>query len=240
VADAIGAFYDQKAFAADDSILQSEKNPDILSEAVQALAASPNTNATARLLAFVNTNSFHQHIAARALVGLRSRRDASVTPALIDTVKKRWDEFPTSVNVNAIEAIATLAADDDSQRPTAREFLLAHVNDPRERIQIAAIRGLGTLRDEKALPALETFAAAAKDTPTRTPAELAINAIRTARRPGNEAQALRTEVMDLKKENRELRDELKSLSKKVDALAQPPKGSGREKRNAGPPKRSKS
>jgi aminopeptidase N len=173
-------------------------------------------------------------------VALRSRRDASVTPALIDTVRKRWDEFPTSVNASAIETIATLAADDETQRPAAREFLLAHVNDPRERIQIAAIRGLGTLRDEKALPVLETFAAAAKEMPTRTPAELAINAIRTARRPGNEAQTLRTEVMDLKKENRELRDEVKSLSKKVDALAQPPKVSAKEKRKAEPVKRSKS
>jgi aminopeptidase N len=230
VVDAIGAFYDEKAFTAEDSILQSEKNPDILSEAVQALAVSPKKDATERLLQYVNTNSFHQRVAARAIAALRSRRDPAVTPALIDAVKKRWDEFPTSVLANAIEAIATLAADDETQRPVAREFLIAHVNDPRERIQIAAIRGLGTLRDEKAIAVLETFTSAAKETPTRTPAELAINAIRTGRRPGNESQALRTEVMDLKKENRDLRDELKSLSKKVDALAQQPKADDKTKK----------
>ena len=77
---------------------------------------------------------------------------------------------------------------------------------------------------------LGSFASAAKEMPTKTPAELAINAIRTGRRPGNESQTLRTEVMDLKKENRDLREELKSLSKKVDALAQQPKADDKSKK----------
>jgi aminopeptidase N len=221
VMDAIGSFYDEKAFAAHQSALKSEKNPDILVESIQALAASPNKEATQLLLQYANTNSFHQLIAARAITALRNRRDASVIPALIDTVKKRWDEFPTSVIVTSLNTLADLGADDEAQRPVVREFLVAHVNEPRERIQVAVIRGLGTLRDEKAIPVLEGFAAAAKETPTRNPAEFAINAIRSGRRPGNEAQALRTEVMDLKKDNRELRDELKSLSKKVDAINKP-------------------
>src|SRR5207253_2854319 len=63
VADAIGSFYDEKAFAAHDAMLQDEKNPEILVEAIQALAASPYKNATQRLLAYANTNSFHQMIA---------------------------------------------------------------------------------------------------------------------------------------------------------------------------------
>jgi hypothetical protein len=97
---------------------------------------------------------------------------------------------------------------------------------------------LGTLRDEKAIPVLETFASAAKETPTRTPAEVAINSIRGGRRPGNESQALRTEVMDLKKENRELRDELKSLTKKVDALGQEAKTApGKKNSKSDKPKR---
>jgi aminopeptidase N len=207
-----------------------------VSESIQALAASPDKTATERLLRYVGTNSFHQRVAARAITALRARRDATVLPAFLDAVKKRWDEFPTSVQASAIETAAALAADEDSQRSTVREFLVAHVNDGRERIQIAAIRGLGTLRDEKAIAVLETFATAAKESPTRTPAEAAINAIRSGRRAGNEAQALRTEVMDLKKENRELRDELKGLSKKVDALAQPAKTNANEKTKTKPEK----
>lgn len=229
VMDAIGSFYAEKAFAAHQSALKSEKNPDILVESIQALAASPNKDATELLLQYANTNSFHQLVASRAITALRNRRDPSVIPALIDIVKKRWDEFPTTVIVTSLNTLADLGADDEAQRPLVREFLTAHVNEPRERIQIAAIRGLGTLRDEKAIPVLEGFAAAAKESPTRNPAEFAINAIRSGRRPGNEAQALRTEVMDLKKENRELRDELKSLSKKVDAISKPPAADPKQK-----------
>jgi uncharacterized protein YlxW (UPF0749 family) len=75
------------------------------------------------------------------------------------------------------------------------------------------------LRDEAAIPVLETFASAAKETPTRTPAEYAISAIRSGRPPANESQSLRSEVMELKKQNRELQDEMKALNKKVDAVA---------------------
>ncbi|HUS33998.1 MAG TPA: M1 family aminopeptidase [Verrucomicrobiae bacterium] len=229
VMDAIGSFYDEKAFAAHQSALKSEKNPDILVESIQALAASPNKEATELLLQYANTNSFHQLVASRAISALRNRRDPTVIPALIDIVKKRWDEFPTSVIVTSLNTLAELGADDEAQRPVVREFLVAHVNEPRERIQVAAIRGLGALRDEKAISVLEGFASSAKETPTRNPAEFAINAIRSGRRAGNEAQALRTEVMDLKKENRELRDELKSLSKKVDALIKTPADTAKQK-----------
>jgi aminopeptidase N len=238
VVDAIGAFYDEKAFAAHDTILQREKNPDILSESIQALAASPNTNATQRLLQYVNTNSFHQGVANRAIMALRTRRDPAASGPLIETVKRRWDELPTRVLASTLEAVAALGADDESQRASAHEFLIAHVNDGRERVQLAAIRGLGTLRDEQAIPVLETFASAAKQMPTRAPAEAAINAIRSGRKPGNESQALRSEVMDLKKENRELRDELKSLTKKVDGLAeQKPAVAGKDKTKNEKPKR---
>jgi HEAT repeat protein len=236
VVEAIGAFYDEKAFAAEEAIVRVEKNPDIKAEAIQALAASPNKDSSERLLEFLKADSFHQHIAARAIAALRSRRDPSAVPALIDIVKKRWDELPTGAIASALETMAALGADEASQRSNVREFLAAHVNDPRERVQVAAIRGLGTLRDEKAIPILETFASASKETPTRTPAEYAINAIRSGRKPGNEAQALRGEVMDLKKENRELRDELKSLEKKVDAIAKEPIDAKKEEK---PKKRSK-
>jgi hypothetical protein len=156
---------------------------------------------------------------------------------LIGVVKKRWDELPTSALVTALNTVADLGADDETHRPLVRDFLGSHVNDPRERLQIAAIRGLGTLRDEKAIPLLEGFAGAAKETPTRNPAEFAINAIRSGRRPGNESQVLRTEVMDLKKENRELREELKTLSKKVEAISKPAPVASKEKSKPAAPKK---
>lgn len=239
VADAIGSFYHEKAFAAHNEFLKREKNPDILGESVQALALSPDKDAAKRLLEFANGNSFHNRVEDRAISALRARRDSSVIPALIDLLNKRWDDLETSVIANAMDTLAQLGRDDEKQRDVVREFLTGRLNEGRQRIQIAAIRGLGALRDERAIPMLETFATAARENPTRNPAETAINAIRAGRPQGNESQALRTEVMDLKKENRELREDLKTLTRKVDALTKPPAPPEKEKDKAKNTKRSR-
>ncbi len=217
VIDAIGSFYHPKAFAAINATLEHEKNPDIKAQAIQALEVSPDKDATQKLIALLNSDSFHQLLANSAITALRARRDPAAIPALIDTLKKRWDDLPTRALANGLETLAALSRDDETQRPIVRELLASHVNDGRQRIQIAALRGLGTLRDERSIPILETFADA-HETPTSGPAQSALNEIRSARPQGNESQTLRTEVMDLKKENRELRDELKTLSQKVQAL----------------------
>jgi aminopeptidase N len=219
VVDAIGAFYDAKAFAAHDAILAHEKNPDIRAEAVQTLAISPDKDATGKLLEIAKSQSFQQRLADRAMVALRNRRDATAIAPLMEIVKSRWNELPAGAIGSAFETLAVLGRDDESQRAAVREFLTGHLTEGRERLQVSAIRALGTLRDEKAIPALETFATANRDRPTRNPAESAINAIRSGRPQGNESQALRGEVMELKKENRELRDEMKTISQKVEALA---------------------
>lgn len=237
VVDAIGSFYDEKAFAAHDTFLQREKNPDIIAESVQALALSPRKEATKQLLVYVNSNTFHQKLANSAISALRNRRDPTAIEPLLEIVKRRWEELPTGALTNALNSLAQLARDEESQRPAIREFLVSHVNEGRQRLQIAAIRALGTLRDENAIPVLETFASAARETPTRTPAETALNNIRAARSPGNESQALRGEVMELKKENRELRDEMKTLSQKVQALKKDLPASNTEKPKSTKPKK---
>jgi len=219
VVNAIASFYDEKAFAANAATLGSEKNPDILADALQALAVTTDKDATQKLVTFLDAKSFHEHLAARAISTLRSRRDPAAIAPLMDTLKKRWNDFSTFTIGSAFDTLAQLARDDDKQRPIVREYLLGQLQAPRERIQIAAIRGLGTLHDEQAIPALQTFATAAREMPTRNPAESAINAIRAARTPAVESQTLRTEVMDLKKENRELRDEFKTFLKKFQELS---------------------
>lgn len=222
VVDAIGASYSEKAFDAIGGVLESEKNPDILAEAIQALAASPRKEATEKLIVFLKSNSFHQTLANRAIAALRARRDPAAIGPLMDTLEKRWDEFPTNVRAAAFAALGELARDEESQRPKVRELLAKHVNDPRDALQIAAIRALGALKDERAIPILETFATASRETPVRVPAESALNAIRSARPNPAEPQALRNEVMELKKENREIREEMKTLSQKLQALTKEP------------------
>ena len=81
---------------------------------------------------------------------------------------------------------------------------------------------MGALGDETALPALETFTRAAKNSPERQAAERAVAALRAARKPNDEWKDLRTEVLDLKKDNREIKQQLEELKKKLELPGRTP------------------
>src|SRR6185503_10881501 len=103
----------------------------------------------------------------------------------------------------------------------------------RQRVQLAAINALGTLGDPKAVAVLEKFTGNVKESPERTAAERAITAVRDQKKPAIELGTLRTEVINLQKDNRELRKELDDVKKKLEALApktEPTNGNSKAKR----------
>ena len=116
-----------------------------------------------------------------------------------------------------LESLAYLARNEE-KKDAVREFLLGYVNSHKKRVQLAALNGLGTLGDAKAIPALETFTAGAKDSPERGAAANSLTILRESRKPSVELGALRNEVLSLQKENRDLRKEFDDLKKKLDAL----------------------
>jgi HEAT repeat protein len=111
--------------------------------------------------------------------------------------------------------VAYLARNEE-KKEGVRDFLLGYVNHRKRSVQVASINALGTLGDPTAIPALETFSRADKDSPQREAADKAIAALRAARKPNDEWKDLRSEVLDLKKENREIRQQLDELKKKID------------------------
>jgi HEAT repeat protein len=118
-------------------------------------------------------------------------------------------------------------ARNESQKDNVREFILRHVNSPKRRIQIASLKALGLLGDWKAAPILERFASAAEKTPQREAAESALRKLRDERKPAEELQSLRQEVLELKKAGREASQTLESLKKQVQALSAQTTKSGR-------------
>ena len=71
--------------------------------------------------------------------------------------------------------------------------------------------------------------------PERTAAEKALTALRENRPASAELGTLRTEVLNLQKENRDLRKDLDELKKKLEAainLQTPPKGKSDSKKSA--------
>ena len=98
-----------------------------------------------------------------------------------------------------------------------REFLIAHVNDPKKWVQRSAIAALGTLGDPQAIPLLKTFALASEASPAQAAAEQAMMLLRSGRKPVDDFKNLRSEVMDLQKTSQKLRKDLDDLKQQVAA-----------------------
>jgi aminopeptidase N len=189
------------------AVLKSEKNPDIVAVALRALDSATNETVRALLIEQLNSDSFRQHLADTAISTIRARNDPAYIEPLRAAIAKRAMEFPSRTLSGALDTLAYLA----------REFIQGFANHQRQSVKLAAINALGTLRDDRALPVLERYASALKNSPERSAAERAIESIRSARRSNVDLGDLRREVLELQKQNRELRKDLDALKKKADA-----------------------
>ncbi len=90
---------------------------------------------------------------------------------------------------------------------------------------MAALAALGTLEDPRAIPVLEKFTSAAKESPERQAAEKALETLRAAKKPADDLRDLRNEVLELQKKDREMHKELEELKKKLGASVAKPDAS---------------
>jgi aminopeptidase N len=213
-------FYDESVAAAARAALTSEKNSDILAEAIGTLGiyAAPETRAT--LTPLLRSDSFRNSLASAAVSALRAQNDPAGIAPLLEALRSRRGAFTSGGLANGLSTLAYLARNEDN-KDAVREFLVQHVNDARDRVKRAALSALGELGDPKAIPVLETFTRAAKESPERQAAESALAAVRAARKPVDELRDLRNEVLGLQKENRDLRRQVDDLKKKFEAVVRP-------------------
>jgi aminopeptidase N len=217
VTDVLG-FYRPEAFDRALEIVGREKNPDIIAAALRALDASSNTNANAVLLRYLRSDSWRQHLAETAITTMRAKDDPSFIEPVREELAKRATEFTSRGAIGSVlDAVAFLAREEEN-KDSVRDLLGGFVNHPRPSVRLAALKALGTLRDERAVPILQRFAANEKS-PEGRAAKTSIEAIRDTRRGGAEVGALRRELLELQKQNRELRRDVDALKGKIDASA---------------------
>jgi aminopeptidase N len=214
----IAGFYDDTAYKSALATLQSEKNPDIIANAIRGLGGYAKPEVHETLIKFLNSDSYRNELAAAAIGGMRSQDDPAYIPPLLDTLAQRKDAFTSRGFAQGLNTLAYLARNEE-KKDTVRKFLIDHVNDKKKTVQRAAISALGTLGDPQAIAVLETFASASKETPERTAAERALTDLRAGRKPVDDLKNLRQEVLDLQKANRELRKEFDTLKKTTEARA---------------------
>ena len=199
--------------------LKTEKNPDIVASAIQRLQAYARPEIRLTLLRYLDAKSYRGQWTHSALEAMEVQQDSSYLEPILATVKAHESEWRTPLKVQAITAIASLGRLQEN-KDTARDYLLKQLDDPRDRVSRAAIRGLGKLGDPKALGALQRFTTLAKTNPSRTMAEKSVNDLRTGKKPVVEFGDLRNELLSLQQENKDLRKDLDAMKKKLDAVAE--------------------
>jgi len=212
----VGGFFRDTAAEFTRKVLDTEKNPDIEAAAIRNLGMYGQPEVHDALLKFLNSESFHEELASAAIGAIRAQDDPAFIAPLLETLSKRETDFPSRSYAQGLGALAYLARNEE-KKDAVREFLTGHLNDKKKPVQRAAIAGLGTLGDPKAIAVLTTFTMASKESPEHTAADAAVTTLRADRKPVDDFKNLRTEVMDLEKANRNLRKELDELKKKVDA-----------------------
>ena len=221
VLSAINGYYRDTSYQAALKTIPDEKNPEIKTLAISSLAGYAKPEVKSTFVKFLNSESYKNAFTDAAIQGIRAQDDPELLEPLMKTLKDREAQFTSGGLARALDTVAFLARN-EKEKDAYREFIVQHVNSKRQRVQLAAINALGTLGDPKAVAVLEKFTGGVKESPERTAAERALAAVRDQKKPGVELGTLRTEVMNLQKDNRELRKELDDLKKKLEALAPKP------------------
>ncbi|HEV8542748.1 MAG TPA: HEAT repeat domain-containing protein, partial [Verrucomicrobiae bacterium] len=225
-------FFDPSAERFEKQVISEEKNPDVKSHAVRGLASYPAEGIRPLLEENLRSESFEDLLGDAAIAAMRAQNDPSFIPDIISVLEKR-QLGPTSRGLaHGLDAVAYLARN-EQKKDAAYNFIVKYINSSRSRVQEAAIKALGVLRDDRALPVLATFASGAKDLPETTAAARAIETIRENRPVITELQGLRNEVIELKKQNDELKKSFDELSKKFDATSPKMPESAKPKKQGG-------
>jgi aminopeptidase N len=221
VVNDIAGFYREASRDALLRLAREDKNPDVRAAAAAGLGAYPTPEVREELLKFLRADSYRAALAGGALTALRGQDDAGLIAPLSETLAKKENDWPTPVFAQGLDTLAWLARNEE-KKETVREFLVARVNSAKKRVQQAALTGLGTLGDPKAIAVLEKFASLPKERPERGFAEKALVVLREGKKPGAEFGPLRGDVLKLQQENKDLRKEFEELKKKIEATKSPP------------------
>jgi aminopeptidase N len=210
----IAAFYSDVAYKAERNVLEKEKNPDVIAPALKGFAEYSEPDVDQTLKTHLESKSFRNEIADSAIVAMRCQNDPRFIADITNHLSADGANFTTRGIAQALDTVAFLERNED-KKDAVRRFLSGYVTDKRERVQIGALSALGTLGDDVALPVLEPFASAIKDSPVQAAAEKAVAKIRESRKPSDDLKELRQEVLALEKRNSEIRKDFEDLRKQA-------------------------
>ena len=216
IAVSVGAFYRKETFDTALAAATKEKNPDIAASYLKSLAMSDQPEVVNYLTGLLDSKSYRNSLMESAITAMRISESPQYLDPLKSALQRHEKELTTSTLVRGLDTLSYLARHED-KKESVRQFVVGFVNDPRRAVQLSAIKSLGVLGDIRAIPVLETFASAAKESPERDAAEKAMDALRSTQKPSENLREVRSEILELQKQNRDLRQELNTVKKKMEA-----------------------
>ena len=213
---ALGGFYDRAALKALQHSVATEKNPGIIATSLRGLAAYQNAETKTLIEKYLMAPSYKERLSNGALGALKAQEDPAMLEVLFHFLEKRSTGLPSATLSACLETIGTLLRH-TPQKDKGRELLLSYVQHPREQVRLAAISGLGSSEDPRAIAVLETFANVSESRPEKGAAEKALEKIRSLKKTNEELKEVRNDIASLRDLNRELRKEVETLRKKVEA-----------------------
>jgi len=119
LAQAIGEFYRDTAYASARNSLESEKNPLILYANIVALGKYAQPEVRNLLIKFLNSESYRNILAVAAVEAMRSQDDPACIPPLMETLRKREADFRSRGFASGLQTLAYLARNEEKRMPRA-------------------------------------------------------------------------------------------------------------------------
>jgi HEAT repeat protein len=215
-------------------VADTEANPDIQTIAIGALGKYVKPELRTYFLAQMKVPSYHHAIVGAAIAAMESQDDPFYVEPLLRELEQNEAAFTSRGFASALRTLALLARNEENKE-AVRLFLLKHVDHLKKSVAQSAMGALGELHDPKAIPVLETFAAADRESAEGKAAQAAIDQIRREERPRvpEEVNTLRSQVSDLQNQLKGVSEEMKALraqfKEAVEAMKPAPGGDGEAK-----------
>jgi aminopeptidase N len=213
----ICGFYRPESLDITRKILQSEKNPEIVYEAILNLGRYQDPGSKQLIMEYLESKSYRNKLAIGAIKAIDKLKDPSFTPQLKDVLGRRESNFRAYDFANGLKTLGRINAEQED-KAEIRDFLAGYVNHKKERITAGAVKALGELADLKAIAIVETIAGDDKDDLMQRTAKKALGKLRKETKlVPEEIVKLRETVDEVKKENEKLREDLDDLKKRFEA-----------------------
>ncbi len=214
----LGGFYRTDALATLQGIVQREKNPEILTAALEGLGRYATPEVREILIKHLRSDSYQNRVADGAVRAMRRQDDPAYAKPLMEVLRDHGEAFTSRGLGHGLETLGTLCRHEDD-KDDVRSFLAGYVNDKRLYVQTGAIRALGELRDTKAKRIVEAFVGEDKSDRIQRAAREALEKLRDTEPVPVQLRELREEVLELKEDKEKLEESVDELKAKLEAVS---------------------